>query len=195
MSAFGGSGLGLAICRRLIEAMGGGIEAQSILGEGSQFTFFIEARESDGPTVPQVQLTARPPTCAGVDTRILVVDDVHMNVRLAVNLLGRLGYASDTAHDGLQALGMIKEKEYDLVFLDILMPEMDGYSTARAIREYQEQSGLKRSWIVAVTADALPENRQGCADAGMDDFLTKPLRMKDIERALANWSAGCPTLH
>jgi two-component system, sensor histidine kinase and response regulator len=192
--ASGGSGLGLAICRRLVEAMKGTIEATSRLGQGSEFVFAIATREA---TAPDTALRDQEAVSSSEERsgRILVVDDVFMNVRLVLSLLKRLGYTADTASGGLQVLQMCRETTYDLIFMDILMPEMDGRETVKKLREAQHFSGTPRAWIVALTADALLENRQSCAEAGMDDFLTKPLRLKDIEGAIARWKTGKATLN
>ncbi len=193
-TASGGSGLGLAICRRLVEAMGGKIGVTSRPGEGSEFIFSLSVLDAEPPHKASRVAEEALPAGDSSHINILVVDDVYMNVKLVLSLLKRLGYAADTASSGPQALQMVREKSYDLIFTDILMPEMDGHETSRQIREAQRVSGDKRSWIVALTADALLENRQSCAEAGMDDFLTKPLRLRDIESAMDRWKSGNSTL-
>jgi len=193
-TASGGSGLGLAICRRLVEAMGGKIGVTSRPGEGSEFSFSLSVFDALAPDKVSGVAVNAPADGVVASASILVVDDVYMNVKLVLNLLKRLGYAADTASSGLQALQMVRDKSYDLIFTDVLMPEMDGHEMTRQIREMQRVSEAGRTWIVALTADALLENRLSCAEAGMDDFLTKPLRLRDIEGALDRWKAGQPTL-
>lgn len=191
--ASGGSGLGLAICRRLLEAMGGTISVQSTPGAGSVFSFTLLVKEAAPPgAVPEVAVD--PVAEKARISKVLVVDDVFMNVRLVLSLLKRLGYTADMASSGVQAVQMVRETPYDLIFMDVLMPEMDGRQTVRKIREMQEMAGTPASWIVALTADALMENRVECAEAGMDDFLTKPLRLTDIENAIGRWKARRSTL-
>lgn len=185
--AIGGSGLGLAICRRLVESMGGQISVKSQLGQGSTFTFSIATR----PTVPPA---AKPPQESpfGRDSnqmRILVVDDVPVNLKLSCRLLERLGFHADTAANGTDALAMLATTDYDVIFMDILMPEMDGYETSHRIRLQQAQKS-RQPWIVALTAHALVENRHACIEAGMDDFLTKPLRLSDMQTAIERWRTG-----
>ncbi len=185
--AVGGTGLGLAICRRLVESMGGQISAQSQAGEGSTFSFSIATRTAAPPA-------AKPPqeSSFGRDSnqmRILVVDDVPVNLKLSCRLLERLGFKAETASNGADALSMLDSTEYDIVFMDILMPEMDGYEAAHRIRQQQAKDG-RQPWIIALTAHALVENRHACIEAGMDDFLTKPLRLSDMQAAIERWRTG-----
>ncbi len=121
--------------------------------------------------------------------RILVVDDVPVNLKLSCRLLERLGFHADTAANGTNALAMLATTDYDVIFMDILMPEMDGYETSHRIRLQQAQKS-RQPWIVALTAHALVENRHACIEAGMDDFLTKPLRLSDMQAAIERWRTG-----
>lgn len=185
--AVGGTGLGLAICRRLVESMGGQISAQSQAGEGSTFSFSIATRAAAPPASKPLQESS-----FGRDSnqmRILVVDDVPVNLKLSCRLLERLGFKAETASNGADALSMLASTEYDIVFMDILMPEMDGYETAHRIRRQQAKDG-RQPWIIALTAHALVENRHACIEAGMDDFLTKPLRLSDMQAAIERWRTG-----
>lgn len=185
--AVGGTGLGLAICRRLVESMGGQISAQSQLGEGSTFSFSIATRTALAPAAKPSQEPSFDRNCNQM--RILVVDDVPVNLKLSCRLLDRLGFHADTASNGAEALSMLAASHYDIVFMDILMPEMDGYETAHRIRQQQAESS-RQPWIVALTAHALVENRHACIEAGMDDFLTKPLRLSDMQAAIDRWRTG-----
>lgn len=189
-SVAGGTGLGLTICRRLIEAMGGSIEVTSALGQGSRFAFHLQAgRGTESPVFPVMERSFAPGGPA-VSARILVVDDVRTNILLTTSLLKRLGYQADSAPGGHEAVSQVNRESYDLIFMDILMPHMDGYETTRQIRQLPSAQNGHRPWIVALTADVLVENRKRCEEAGMDDFLTKPVRLEDISQCLDRWKTS-----
>jgi CheY-like chemotaxis protein len=122
--------------------------------------------------------------CGG---RILVAEDNSVNRRLVVRILEQLGCTVDTAADGLRAVEMCDRFEYDLVFMDCLMPEMDGYQATAEIR--RRRNG-RRLPIVALTANVLSGDQEKCAAAGMDDYLSKPVRKEDLEQALDRWITG-----
>jgi signal transduction histidine kinase/AmiR/NasT family two-component response regulator len=185
--ATGGSGLGLAICRRLVEAMGGTISVSSQLGKGARFTFDIAAAPALGEAPLLAEASESPATPAR--QRILVVDDVGVNVRLMLGILKRLDLDAESASNGREALQKFEADRYDLVFMDVLMPELDGVETAHRMRDLERERGWPRSWIIAITADALVENRERCHAAGMDDFVTKPVRLQDIRACLERWRA------
>lgn len=184
-SRFGGSGLGLAICRSLTQALGGSIRVESELGKGTTFTFEVPvhaaplaeepSRVDDGFALP-----------FNGSFRILVVDDIATNIKLAASILRRLGCTVETADNGVDAVTRAQTGDYDFIFMDVFMPECDGVEATRRIRQF-EQSHPDRepARIIALTADAFPENRVRCLEAGMDDFLTKPLRPDAIKAALA----------
>jgi CheY-like chemotaxis protein len=164
--------------------MGGKIAVSSQVGKGSRFTFDITA----APTLEGCALVAKPePEKPRKLPRILVVDDVAVNVRLLLGILQRLGFAAASACDGREALRMIEETRYDVVFMDVLMPELDGIDTVCRMRVFERTHALPQAWVIALTADALLENRQRCEEAGMNDFVTKPIRLQDIEACLERW--------
>jgi len=188
---FGGSGLGLAICRRFVEAMGGRISAESEPGKGTTLTFEVPARPVTPVEAPAAEVPAE---ASGVgvlpaDLRILVVDDIPTNVRLTVSILRRLGYSAQTASDGNEAVELVTRSPYDFIFMDILMPHCDGIEATTKIRAFEhEHPDRNPVRIIALTADAFPENRSRCLAAGMSDFLTKPVRLDDIQAVLARKS-------
>jgi CheY-like chemotaxis protein len=117
--------------------------------------------------------------------RLLVVDDIPVNRRLAVQMLQRFGYLPDTAASGPEALGAVQENPYDVLFMDVEMPELDGYGTTRAIRGLPPP--FVQPWIIAMTAHCRPEDRQACLQAGMDDFLSKPIVPAHLSYALEHY--------
>ena len=181
---FGGSGLGLAICKKLVEAMGGKISVESAPGKGTAFKFLIPAYRSEKAQLfePAAEAAA-PADMRGL--RVLAVDDVQTNLRLMTGILRRLGCEPATAADGQQAVECVMESRFDVIFMDVLMPVCDGLEATQLIRKYEaENKGRKPAYIVALTADAFAENKVRCLDAGMDEFLTKPLRMDLISAAI-----------
>ena len=116
------------------------------------------------------------------NARVLVVDDYQDNQYLAKSLLEKMDCEVDLAEDGFQALEMVKEAEYDAVFMDVQLPELDGYDTTRRIREWE--GGKKHLPIIALTANALQGDREKCLKAGMDEYLPKPFRGEDLEKIL-----------
>ena len=144
------------------------------------------------PSAPmEMPATARATGIATTEHRVLVVEDTVVNQTLAKHLLSRLGCRVDLAANGLEAVQMTGQFDYDLVLMDCHMPEMDGFEATRAIRRREGERGKSAHLpIVALTAGAMQEERAECMDAGMDDFVTKPFTPHDLEQALARWSKG-----
>jgi signal transduction histidine kinase/ActR/RegA family two-component response regulator len=189
---FGGTGLGLAISLRLVTLMGGSIGLESEADQGSVFWFIVPA-----PAVERVEqdepASAYPPAPAeGAsgrsrpgDWRILIVEDNPVNQIVAARALRTLGYAPDVASSGEAALDILLQRPFDLILMDCQMPGMDGYQTAEEIR--RREAGRHRTPIVAMTANNVAGDRERCAAAGMDDYLSKPFRIAALERALRRW--------
>jgi signal transduction histidine kinase/HPt (histidine-containing phosphotransfer) domain-containing protein len=179
---YGGSGLGLAISRRLCELMGGRIWAESVVGQGSSFHFSVSL-----PLAPATEEPAERPAPTSIaapsaQLRMLVAEDNPINQRVIAKTLERLGYAADLAANGLEALEALRSCRYDLVLLDVQMPELDGLETARRVA--LELPPARRPYLIALTAGALEGDREACLAAGMDDFLTKPMRIEELRAAL-----------
>jgi CheY-like chemotaxis protein len=190
---FGGTGLGLVISKRLCELMDGAIGLNSTLGAGSHFWF--EVRLSAAAAEPADARHVAPPGDgdALLDTlpqglRILVVDDTPVNVTVARNMLTRLGQQVDVATSGTAALEAMRATTYDLVLMDCQMPDVDGFEATR--RHRRRETPSRRLPIIALTAQALQGDREQCLAAGMDDYVTKPIRTAELRRVLERWTVG-----
>ena len=179
---FGGTGLGLVICARLCESMGGSIRVESHEGVGSTFHFEVQlALGTSAPdTVPGELMPVR---TLPDEVRILVVDDDLVNRSLALAMLGKLGLSAKAAQSGQEAIDMVSSEHFAIVLMDMQMPDMDGVATTQAIRRL---SHLPQPHIIALTANAFESDRQRCLDAGMDDFLSKPMRFEAMREKLAS---------
>lgn len=177
---FGGTGLGLAISKALIEEMGGHITVDSLKGQGSTFAIHLKLPRS--LTRPAADEPRRVQTAtSNANLRVLVAEDNAVNQHVAVLMLKKLGYEADVEEDGRKAIAALRQAPYDIVFMDLQMPEMDGLEATGCIRA---DPALHQPYIIALTANAMNADKEECLAAGMNNFLAKPMRIRDLQAAL-----------
>jgi signal transduction histidine kinase/BarA-like signal transduction histidine kinase len=190
---YGGTGLGLSITKQLVEMMGGSIQVQSKLHEGSVFTAIIHLKRVKQLSVEDTERkNSLKSTCTESDDefarnfvkkrqlRVLVVEDTHVNQRVLSVFLKKLSCVTEIANDGAEAISKLKQYKYDLVLMDIMMPNLDGFSAIKIIRD-PESSVLDHDVpVIAMTANALKEDREKCMNAGMNDYISKPVKFKAL---------------
>jgi signal transduction histidine kinase/ActR/RegA family two-component response regulator len=184
---YGGTGLGLMISKELIEAMGGSIEVESAPGVGTVFWFWLPLQEAQvaADNGTSAALSVSQAAIAGlVPGRVLLVDDNRVNQQLAGAMLDRLGLAHDFADNGADALRRLASADFALVLMDMEMPEMDGVTATRQIRAREAEQGTPRLPIIAMTANAMHEDRDRCFAAGMDGYISKPVSLTTLQNEL-----------
>ncbi len=190
---YGGTGLGLAICRDLVELMGGSIWVDSQEGEGSEFNFTAAfgIPGEGGEVIRKKESEATPlRTIDGRPLKILLVEDHQLNAKVTGERLESFGHAAHVVNNGKGALKTLAEERFDLVLLDVEMPDMDGIETVRRIRNGEAGEEASRTKVVALTAHVADDVEKNCMAAGMDGFITKPVDYEKIMRLINSISFG-----
>lgn len=189
---FEGTGLGLAICKLLVEGMKGNLGFQSEAGTGSRFWFVIPLPKAEASLGNQAETSSKTKAggeesdmaqeCPTQCLSVLVAEDNPVNQRIVSKMLQRLGHRVTIASNGIEALALHERERFDAIFMDVQMPEMDGLETTRSIRGMKDQQN--QTPIIALTANAMIGDRETYLAAGMNSYVSKPFKLKDLEEAL-----------
>jgi len=195
---YGGTGLGLSITRRLVELLGGQLWVESVVGAGSCFHVSLPLREApsdaavgviaEADGAPVLPVTIQPARSEEGGLPVLLVEDNPVNQKVALKLLERRGYRAQLAENGQVAVEVMRDGRFSAVLMDMQMPVMDGIEATREIRSMEAERKLERTPIIAMTANAMEGDRERCLEAGMDDYISKPIRADQLYEQLQRWA-------
>jgi PAS domain S-box-containing protein len=186
---YGGTGLGLTIAKQIVELQGGTIEVQSTLGKGTVFSFHLSYATTNSETVLQNKIPEEIIVDQKLDhVKILLAEDNYLNHLLLESIMTEWGVEMSIAQNGKKAIEMLEKDHYDLILMDVHMPEMDGYEATRFIRN-NLSSPLSQIPIIAITANASEEDKAKCLEAGMDDFVPKPFRTEELFQKISLYTS------
>ncbi len=184
---FGGTGLGLAISRQLVELMGGKIAVSSVENDGTTFTFTILAQAIQGyRVIEKTEAEAYPIMVDCSKLKVLVAEDNEINQQVLRFIMQSINMSADFVVDGRQAVDACKVKNYDLIFMDMQMPEMDGIAATKELRSNM----VHQPYIIAITANSFEEDKRLCLEVGMNDFLAKPFEVSQLKAAIGKWQVS-----
>jgi len=183
---FGGTGLGLAICKNLVEMMNGSIEVRSELSKGSEFSFTLPLEIAESKEEKYQQELEKVEISKNL--KIMLVEDNPINIKVFVSYLKDFNFDITIAENGSEAIKCFQQKDFDIIFMDIQMPVMDGYTATKKIREIEKDNNLEETTIIAMSAHSIEEEKEKATESGMNNFISKPVRKNSLLKFILHFS-------